>query len=53
MTAAATTVSNGGGHFFRPGREYVSEFHVSLQIQIHTPMEQTLERKYPVGIQTF
>ena len=24
-----------------------------MQIQIHTPMEQTLERKYPVGIQTF
>ena len=31
----------------------ISFFLVPLQIQIHTPMEQTTERKYPVGIQTF
>ena len=39
--------------FFPPVQWGVSVFWLSLQIQIHTPMEQTLERKYPVGIQTF
>ena len=37
----------------RKKRKSISHFLVPLQNQKHTPMEQTTERKYPVGIQTF